>query len=69
MAAPYNVYEVRHSELGSDYSHRLCEPYRDISSVFTSNKTVSIAGKLCWSTTSASCYMGGREWRSCILSL
>ena len=32
----------------------LYEPYHDISSVSISNKTDSIARKLCWSTTPAS---------------
>ena len=35
------------------------EPNHDISSVFISNKTVSGAGKLRWSTTAASRYTGG----------
>ena len=53
MAAPYNVYKITRSQLGSVYSHRLLS-YTMTSRVFINNKTVSIASKLCWSTTPAS---------------
>ena len=59
MAAPYSAYKIIRSELGSDYSHRVYEPYHGISSVFISNKTVSVARKLRWSTKPASRHTRG----------
>ena len=59
MAAPYNAYKIIRLELGSVYSHRLYEPYHDISSVLISNTAVSVARKLRWSTTPASQHTGG----------
>ena len=61
MTAPYNAYKIIHSELALIIVIGSYEPYHDISSVFISNKTVSGAGKLCWSTTPASRYTGGVE--------
>ena len=44
------------------------EPYHDISSVFNSNKTVSVARKLRWSTKPASRHTGWEGRISQLLS-
>ena len=71
MAAPYNVQKNRmfqNSVLIKMIG--LYEPYHDISSVFISNKNVSIARKLCWIPHRQVAILnreGGGEWPNHLL--
>ena len=63
MAAPLSAYNAYKSYVQNSTMIIVIgfyEPYHDISSVFISNKTVSVARKLRWSTIPASRYTGGK---------